>query len=379
MRCGVIHRWAIAWSLMTLLYGGTVAVASAADAAASAAPRADAPAAVPPATPPAIPHIALLLPVGSGAFARPAEAVKTGFLMAAKIQGETPLPIRIYPGTDDTQQVVAGYVQALAAGARMVVGPLTRTGVTALIESGRITVPTLALNVPERATTLPRDLFVLSLRVEAEARQVAHLAVKEGRSRALSVNGDTPLLRRIHEAFVDEFIRLGGEHVAAYDFAAGPAALGRLKQAAALRVADMAFLALDFRRARVVRPYLEPLPLYATSQVQPGNAGPLAGFDLAGVRFLDMPWLLQPDHPAVMVYPRQDFQDDLDLERLYALGIDAFRIVRALLAGNGDVALDGVTGRLILGRDQQFARELTAAQFTDGRLLVSADKNDSPR
>jgi outer membrane PBP1 activator LpoA protein len=357
-----------------------VAVATAADPAATfAAPRPDAPAAVPLEATPTIAHIALLLPAGSSVFARPAEAVKAGFLVAAKIQGETPLPIRVFAVTDDAEQIVAVYTQALAAGARLVVGPLTRAGVTALIDGGRVTMPTLALNVPERATVLPRDLFVLSLQVEAEARQVAQFAAKEGRVRALTINGDTPLLRRIHQAFVDEFTRLGGEHVAAYEFTADPGALTRLKQAAALRLADMVFLALDFRRARLVRPYLEPLPLYATSQVHPGNAGPLAGFDLAEVRFLDMPWLLQPDHPAVMVYPRQDFQDDLDLERLYALGIDAFRLVRALLAGKGDVALDGVTGRLSLGRNQQFARELTAAQFADGKLLIVAGKNEPSR
>ncbi len=364
----------LAWSLTALLYGATAAFASAADpATTNAAPRPAGPAAVPLEPGPIIAHIALLLPVSASAFARPAEAVRLGFLMAAKTQGKTPLPIRLYAVTDDTQQIVAGYGEALAAGARLVVGPLTRNGVTAIIESGRVSAPTLALNVPDRAIPLPRSLYTLSLHVEAEARQVAQLAFKDGRLKAFTVNGETPLLRRIHQAFVEEFTRLGGEHIAAYEFTADPAGLARIKQAAGSGFADMAFLALDFRRARVARPYLDPLPLYATSQIHPGNAGPLAGFDLANVRFLDMPWLLQPDHPAVMVYPRQDFQDALDLERLYALGIDAFRLSQALLEGKGELTLDGVTGRLSLGRDRQFVRELTAAQFADGKLLIFVD------
>jgi outer membrane PBP1 activator LpoA protein len=320
-----------------------------------------------------VPHIALLLPANSSAFARPAEAVKLGFMTAAKTQGRVPLPIRIYSVTDDNQNIVASYNQALAAGARFVVGPLTRNGVSALAASNLVRVPTLALNVPDGAVPWPPNLYMLSLHVEAEARQVAQLAIKDGRLNALTINGETPLLRRIHQAFVDEFTRLGGRHVAEYEYTADRSELTRIRQAIALDLADMVFLALDFQRARLARPYLGSLPLYATSQIYPGNAGPLAGFDLANIRFLDMPWLLQPDHPAVMIYPHQEFRDAVDLERLYALGIDAFRIVQRLLEGNTSEALDGVTGRLVLGRDRQFARELTSAEFADGKLLIFAD------
>jgi outer membrane PBP1 activator LpoA protein len=359
---GVLHRRLFVCSLATILYGGASAIAS------EAAPAADR---TEPAT--IVPHIALLLPAGSSAFARAAEAVKLGFLTAAKTQGKTPLPIRSYAVSDDRQNIVAGYSQALAAGARVVVGPLTRDGVSALAASNLVRVPTLALNVPDGVVPLPPDLYVLSLHVEAEARQVAQLAIKDGRLNALTINGDTPLLRRIHQAFVEEFTRLGGQQIAEYEFTTDPARLARIRQAVGLRIADMAFLALDFQRARLARPYLDPLPLYATSQIFPGNTGLLAGFDLDNIRFVDMPWLLQPDHPAVMVYPRQEFHDAVDLERLYALGIDAFRIVQALLEGKSAIALDGVTGRLTLGRDQQFTRAITSAQFADGKLLIFAD------
>ena len=348
MRCGVFHRWLVVPLAAAILYGGASALASEAE----------------------VPHIALLLPLGSSAFGRHAEAVRNGFLVAAKIQGGTPLPLRIYAVSDDTRQVVEGYRKALADGARLVVGPLTRNGVTAVAD-GPVPVPTLALNVPEGGGRLPANLYLFSLQAEAEARQVARLAYLEGRRNALTVSGETQILKRIHQAFVEEFSRLGGTHVTEFAYTADPAALSRLKQAAGLEVADMAFLALDFARARLTRPYLDPLALYATSQVHPGNAGPLAGFDLAGVRFLDMPWLLQPDHPAVMVYPRADFRDTVELDRFYALGIDAFRIAQSLLAGGFPAALDGVTGRITLERDQQFARGLTAAQFSQGKPAVA--------
>jgi len=373
MRCGVLHRWLFVWSLTALLYGGAAAFASEGQpGAANAAPRPEVPIATP--IEPAVAHIALLLPGSANAFTRAAEAVKLGIINAAKIQGSVPLPIRVYDVAGDAASITADYRRALAAGARLVIGPLTRDGVTALTSSGSIAVPTLALNVPDGTSRLPPNLYVLSLHVEAEARQVARLAIEEGHSNAFMISGDTPLLRRVRQAFNQEFTRRGGSIVAEYGFTSEIAGLDRIRQALRLGMADMAFLALDFPQARVVRPYLGALAMYATSQVYPGQAGPLGGFELGGVRFLDMPWLLQPDHPAVMIYPHPEFHGALDLERLYALGIDAFRVGSALLDGRGNLPVDGVTGHLTLGADHQFVRQLTGAQFADGKLLIFAGK-----
>jgi len=418
MRCGVLHRWVVVPLIAAILYGGAFAIASdvitapappppplgppiplppsgsgplvlppMAPVAPATAPQPTAPTDVPatsgaPATAPqpptapavpdpyGVPHIALLLPLNSATFGRPAEAVRNGFLAAAKVQASEPLPLRVYAVGDDPGQIVASYATALAGGARLVVGPLTRNGVTA-IASNPVPVPTLALNVPNAGTPVPINLYMLSLRAEAEAQQVAQLAFQDGWRKAISVSAANALMQRIHRAFVDEFTRLGGALVAEYAFTSDPAGLARIKEGAGLGVADMAFLALDFPQARLARPYLDPLALYATSQVNPGAAGPLAGFDLAGVRFLDMPWLLQPEHPAVMIYPRALSQEGADRERLYALGIDAFRIAGALLAGNASTEIDGVTGRINLGPDQQFARSLTPAQFNQGKLTIT--------
>jgi len=319
------------------------------------------------------PHIALLLPLDSKVFVRHAAAVRNGFLAAAKVQGGGSLPVRAYAVSDDSDAVVESYLKALASGAQVVVGPLTRNGVTAIAESAAALVPTLLLNVPESGVTLPSGVYVLSLQIEAEARRVAQRAWQDGYRKAVTLNGDAPLLKRIHQAFVDEFTRLGGAHVAAYAYTPDPEGLARIKRAVDTGSVDMGFLALDFARARLARPYLGSLPVYATSQVYPGDTSPLAGFDLAGVRFLDMPWLLQPDHPAVMVYPRGQ-QNDIELERFYALGIDAYRVALTLLAGSADSALDGVTGRLTLGADRQYTRGLTTAQFSEGKLTVVRER-----
>ena len=404
MRCGVLHRLLVVTFAAAILYGGGYAFASQAVGAPAAGEAVTAPARTPPgldapvplapdghraepagsapaAKPapatgePQVPHIALLLPLESPSFSKHAEAVRNGFLAAAKVQRSAPLPLRIYAVSDDERSVVENYRRALENGARLVVGPLTRNGVSAVVDSAMVIVPTLALNVPERTVAGQRDLYVLSLHAESEARQVAQLAWQDGRQNAITVTADSPLLKRINQAFVEEFTRLGGKIAAEYAFSQEQAELARMKQGAGLGVADMAFLALDYRRARIARAYLGALALYATSHVYPGNVGPLGGFDLANVHFLDMPWLLQPDHPAVMVYPRQDYRDP-DLDRFYALGIDAFRVTQEMLSGKPITTLDGVIGRLTLGADHQFSRTLTAAQFSEGKIRITGEPRE---
>ena len=87
-----------------------------------------------------------------------------------------------------------------------------------------------------------------------------------------------------------------------------------------------------------------------------------------------MPWMLSPQHAAVMVYPRPRL-DSPELDRLYAFGIDAARLVRTLLAKREETTLDGVTGLLRINRDRQVTRELTAAQFENGEVKIL----DEPR
>jgi outer membrane PBP1 activator LpoA protein len=360
-----LHVWSFSLWLVGLLYGGVVVGAT--DAPYTSVGQASA-------DPTVSPHVALLLPTGSDVFAKPAEAVRAGFLEAAKKQTGTPIAVRLYSATEDPQDVVKAYRDAIAAGARIIVGPLTRNGVTAVATTRNlITVPTLALNVPEGVPTNPSNLYSLSLQVEGEARQIAQLALKEGRRKTLTVTDPTALGKRARDAFVEEFQRGGGYQIADYPYATDAVSLDRMRQAASLGVADMVFLAVDAPRARIVRPQLSSLQAYGTSQLNPGVSAQSGFIDLSDVRFVDMPWMLQPDHPAVMVYARSATHESDDLERLRALGIDAFRVAQELLGGKRNIEIDGVTGRLTLAPDGQIRRTLPVALIVGGQLTVMAD------
>ena len=313
-----------------------------------------------------------MLPLNSTAFRQPAEVVRQGFLAAAKAEPNAP-PVRVYPTTEEVSNILEVYVQALKQGARVVVGPLTKNAVSALAASNQVGVPTLGLTTPDgNHLAIPPLLYLLGLSIEEETRQVADLAMHDGYRKPLIVAADTALARRMQTAFAERWSNggLGVPGVIRFD---PNGDLSTLRDAVQQYDADMIFLAANAAEARAVRPYLgSPLPTYATSQAFAGRIQDPRNVDLAGIRFIDMPWLLQPDHPAAMIYPRPETPLSAELERLYALGIDALRIASQLYSNPATLStsLDGVTGRLSVGYDHEFRRALIEAEFQQDSVVV---------
>ncbi len=318
-------------------------------------------------------HIALLLPLKSPAFGRAAEVVKQGFMAGASLQSGA-LPVTVYPSGSETDDIVATYLQATQAGASVVVGPLTRNGVSALAASTLVSVPTLALNLPEQGGEYPSQLYVFGLAADVEARQMARTAFSEGGREAVVIASDNTLSKRIQQAFTEEWRALGGYAVRHLVFTGSNPT--EVRDALRRLTPNVVFLAMDSRDARFLNPFLKSdLPTYATSQIYAGSGSLQKYHDLNGIQFVDMPWLLQPDHLAVMVYPRSESFLTADLERLYALGIDAWRLALQLQSTPPGMSftLDGVTGQLTLDvRTHQIKRDGLRAKFSEGEAILSA-------
>jgi outer membrane PBP1 activator LpoA protein len=288
--------------------------------------------------------------------------------------------IQVVEIDDNLAQLRSALAAAQKRGVRMAVGPLTRTLVNALGD-GRVVapLPVLTLNLPEIDVAVAPESLAFGLAVEAEARQVVRLALRELSSsnvattapRFLVLAGESPLMRRMAAAF-NEALRESGERAAQIDVRVSYTILQTLtEQLASLRV-DAVFCALDARETAFVRPRLpRDLPVYATSQVNLGGAeAALLAPELDGVKFVDMPWLLEPDHPAVMVYPRAEAALSGELQRLYALGIDSYRLMLEWLSGRRAFELDGVTGTLRVERSRspRVERWPSLAVFRSGRI-----------
>jgi outer membrane PBP1 activator LpoA protein len=355
-------------------------------------PAATAPQRLPP-PPPITPvkkvvRIALLLPLHSDNLRLAATVVRAGIWAAHGREKDESIVLATLETGDAPQDVLSGYVAAVRDH-DIVIGPLSRSGVTAIAQSGQIGKPTIALtqtdNTGDTEAALPPGLLVMGLSIEDEARQMANwiAARKEGKS-AMVVYTSTAWQRRAAKAFSTQWQQLGAAlHAIEIGVTSGflnANSLVQLRKRIQADRPDLVFVALDAGQAAQVRETIgQEIALYGTSQLNP-RALPDWGVaermpEMNGVRLLDLPWQLQADHPAVMAYPRlvePEQKYSADLERLYALGIDAYRVAREIAANNSAFEIDGVTGKLAIrfGRGpSRFERVVSPAIYQDGMVV----------
>ncbi len=341
---------------------------------------------VPPVVEKIVAHIAVFLPLSNKAFSTVAEAVKSGFVNAAATDGAAALAYRIYAVDNEGDSLAAAYHKAAAEGAIVAVAALTRDGATRIAKEGG-SLPTLALNAPAPDVGTPKLFYYLSLGVDAEARQAAQLAITDGFTSVIVVSNNAALAKRIRESFEREFVKLGREVKTTITLSGDSQDSTRLRQNTERipldPATDMFFLALDANTARSMRPYLPAgIPVYSTSMAFDAGAGQVANLDLESVRLLEMPWGVQPDHPAVMIYAKPDQNFSAEQARLYALGVDAWRLASLLATTHAAAAaqtgvnrverqlapIDGVTGKLSFDiTTRQFVRTLTAIELRNGK------------
>lgn len=339
-------------------------------------------------------QVALLLPL-SGRLQAFGLAVRDGFMAAWYEQSGQRPTVQVY----DTEagDIVALYQQAVAEGAQLVIGPLDKQRVGELQLHGSLPVPVLALNRSELDAPPPRGFYQFSLAPEDEARLLAEAAAQQTFRRALILAPNDDSSQRVLAAFTERWQELGGSvansvplempdtysdrviQALNLDLSKNRAAalqrvIGRNVSFTPRRRQDIDFVLLLTRpqSARSLKPllayhYAGDLPVYATSRIYDGYPQPALDRDLNGIVFSDIPWLLNPDDPL-----RNAIEDNFPRQRsylrLYALGIDSFRLYPRLeqLAQLPNSRLYGRTGNLKLNDRGEVERDLALAHFVQG-------------
>ncbi len=342
-------------------------------------------------------RIAVLLPE-SGPFQNAAEAIKTGIGIAQNQPGNSYFPALSYYDTDVVDPISL-YHQATQEGAELILGPLQKPNVEQLGQITKLNPPVLALNQVDHLYR--QGLYQFSLSPEEEARQVANSAWLHNHQRALILAPDTAFGQRIGEYFANYWQNLGGTVLeiqyfdnTASDFSKPIERLlnidesrqrfRRLKrvignavmESRIRRDADFLFLIASPKQGRLIRPQLlfyraEYLPVYATSLIYSGHRNPRWDKDLEGVRFCDIPWLLDGEFqnaPSLQAFEAEQGKFPGPYLRLVALGIDAYHLPFTLLV-NGQ-RYPGTTGALTLADNGHIGRQLTCAEFKDGVPVI---------
>ena len=333
-------------------------------AKASAPPAAGAPAQ-------SVADIALVLPLASPDYARAAEAVRDGFLAAAKAAG---LAHRARVIGHEDGGVRGAFDAAEKLGVRVVVGPLVRDDLRALAASDKPLPLTLALNQFDDGTPLPPSTYALTLSIEADARLLANRMRDDQVVSVALIGGASPLEKRFATAFIDAWLVAGGGPPEVYAFEGASDALGALRRDLAKSSAQAAVVTLSGAQAALARSFAPRLPAFASSLInEPMERAALA--DLEGVVFVDVPWLVHPAAAEFAGLPRPDLGANA-LQRLYALGLDAFAVARMFVKGVPErLDVPGATGRLTLGDGRLIARAGTFATLRRGQVVPA----DGPR
>jgi outer membrane PBP1 activator LpoA protein len=306
--------------------------------------------------------IAVVLPLNVAAYARAAEAVSAGFIAGAAGSHTSYVVI---PHAEDG--VLGAFEAAQKSGAKVIVGPLVRDDLRTIAQAD-IELPwTLALNQSEDTSSQIR-LFTFSLAVESDARTIAHRMRDDAAQNVAIVGAESALMKRFAGAFATEWLLSGGNAPSSFRFDPAPEALTVLKRDFLKKAPDAALLAVDGNAAPLLKPFLGTTAAYASGLVFDQNSV-AALRDLDGLAIVEIPWLVTPGAPEFAKYPRRDY-GSASLERLYALGLDAFRIAQALMDGPPEqFVLEGATGHVTLTEGRQFMREGRLAVYRAGQLV----------
>jgi hypothetical protein len=159
--------------------------------------------------------------------------------------------VQVIEVDEDPEQLHAALVAARDRGVRVAVGPLPRGAVNALVEGGRVILPMVTLNFPDRDAAAPATMISFGLSVEAEAQRAVKVALAEfvgvrqgalAGSRFIVLTGAGSLQRRVGQAYVSA-LRAAGEPPTAVDVTLDT--LDRLALQLESGHFEAAFLALD--------------------------------------------------------------------------------------------------------------------------------------
>lgn len=344
--------------------------------------------------------IALLLPQ-DGPLASVGKALREGFMAAhyqAQQAGQKPPAIAFYDSSRLTS-LDEFYRKAQADGVQLVVGPLEKPLVKQLSTRPQLPITTLALNYSEGEQG-PAQLFQFGLAAEDEAREVSRRARADGLHRAAIMVPKGEWGDRVLRAFSQDWQANGGSVVATervdqpVQLAQQIADMFQLRQSegrakslqstVGSQVAaqpsrrqdiEFIFLAATPQQAQQIKPtlnfqYAGDVPVYATSHVFSASGDVNQYNDMNGIRFCETPWLLDVNDPLRKQVTAQWPQAAGSLGRLYAMGVDAYRLAPRLgqLKALPDSRIEGQSGSLGMTQNQRVVRQLPWAEFVNGQV-----------
>jgi outer membrane PBP1 activator LpoA protein len=330
-------------------------------------------------------RLAVLLPT-SGTLAGAGQSVRDGFLAAYYAETRQRPALKFYDSAGTAAGAQSALSKAIADGNQMIVGPLMRDEVNAVL-GGAGALPSISLNRGSKAPSAGSASFALLPEDEGEfaAERIADRGLKN--VLVIAARGDSS--QRAVAAFRRRLQARGGNVVGEVPVSGEiPDLSAQLSGFMAAATPPQAvFLALEAGPAKTIAAQLRAsslaaLPKVATGQIING-LGSKGDELLDGIEYPDLPWLLGQAGglPEAGALSKSLPAARGGGQRLFAFGADAWRLAAYYerLYNDPRFAVAGATGELRIAIDGGVTRAPAWAVFSGGRGRPAPAVSTAPR
>ena len=320
--------------------------------------------------------------------------------------------LKIYDTSAQPLDQVLAQVQQ--DGASIVVGPLLKNNVEALMKSNT-TLNVLALNQPEQVQNRA-NICYFALSPEDEARDAARHIHEQGKQAPLLLIPRSTLGDRVANAFAQEWQTLGGGVVLQQKFGSaselragvnggagialnGSPVSASLPQQQSVIIGgltipapptdaqisgggkvDSAYIVATPEEIAFIKPMIamrngsqSGATLYASSRSAQGTAGPDFRLEMEGLQYSEIP-MLAGSNPQLMQQALGAVRNDYSLARLYAMGVDAWALANHFtqMRQVPGFELNGNTGDLTADQDCVINRKLSWLKYQQGQIVPAS-------
>ena len=320
--------------------------------------------------------------------------------------------LKIYDTSAQPLDQVLAQVQQ--DGASIVVGPLLKNNVEALMKSNT-TLNVLALNQPEQVQNRA-NICYFALSPEDEARDAARHIHEQGKQAPLLLIPRSTLGDRVANAFAQEWQTLGGGVVLQQKFSSaselragvnggagialnGSPVSASLPQQQSVTIGgltipapptdaqisgggkvDSAYIVATPEEIAFIKPMIamrngsqSGATLYASSRSAQGTAGPDFRLEMEGLQYSEIP-MLAGSNPQLMQQALGAVRNDYSLARLYAMGVDAWALANHFtqMRQVPGFELNGNTGDLTADQDCVINRKLSWLKYQQGQIVPAS-------
>ncbi len=305
-------------------------------------------------------RVVVLLPLDSASLRRAASVVRDGIGAVFVTKKAEITVVECAYGVDG---VVQAYVRCVTPDTDWVIGPLGRSDVTTLALA-KLPLPKPTLMLSPLGTVPPQPMAVLAPDLESEAEAIAQQASDDACRKPVLAESAGTMSSRVSVAIATYWRE---RSVTPLPTMTLPKRDGWRRAAEKWRNdnVDCVLFAGGGAVLTELRPYLRSMAVYVTSASF--ETALERTVDWSGIRIADAPWIVDAGRAEFAPYaPSAPLSPTLG--RLYALGLDAARLVIAAGRDPLPVSFDGAIGQLTL-KDAQYRRQPIIGEFRERTLV----------